>query len=79
VPIRKQEPISSLPGWLFGTKAHRVKISGGQNVGDVERLSNVALTLHFAHAQRIAADAIGALSESWCIDVHLGFHDRFPD
>ena len=33
----------------------------GQHIGITQGLANVALTLHFAHAQGKAADAVGAL------------------
>ena len=44
-----------------------------------QRLRNVTLALHLTHAQRVAADAIGALSESWCVDERLCSHDGLPD
>jgi hypothetical protein len=38
-----------------------MKIGHRQHVGDVERLPDISLTLHFTHQQGVAADAIGAL------------------
>ena len=37
-----------------------VYASDGENVGDVERLGDIALALHLAHLQRVAADTVGA-------------------
>ena len=48
---------------VFRAVAHRAEVGDGQYVGDVERLADVALALHFAHQQRVAANAIGALGQ----------------
>ena len=41
-----------------------MEVGDGQHVGDAERLADVALALHLAHAQRVAADAVGALGQA---------------
>jgi hypothetical protein len=40
-----------------------VEVRDGEHIGDVERLRNVALAMHLAHAQRVAADAVGAIGQ----------------
>ena len=39
-------------------------VGDGQDIGIAQRLTDVALALHFAHPQRIAADPVGALGRA---------------
>ena len=61
--VRQQEAVALFPVRIFRAVAHGVKIRDGQCVGDVERLADVALALHLAHQQRVAADAVGAFGQ----------------
>ena len=61
VADREQEAVAALPFRILGPIVHRVEIGHRQDVGDAERLGDVALALHLAHAERMAADVIGAV------------------
>jgi hypothetical protein len=61
VAVRKQEAVTAFPGRIVGPILHRVEVRDCEHVGDVERLRDVALALHLAHAHRVAADVIGAV------------------
>jgi len=61
--VREQEPVAPLPGRIVRSIAHRVKIGDRKNVGDVECLCDITLTLDLAHAKRVAADVVGSLRE----------------
>ena len=63
MPVRQQETVALFPVRIFRAVAHGVEVRDGQHVGDVERLADVALALHLAHQQRVAADAVGALGQ----------------
>jgi len=65
---------------VIRTIAHRVEIGGSENIGDVQRLCDVTLALHFAHAQSVAADLIGALRNPGCVGERLRdrFHNCLP-
>ena len=63
----QEEAVALLPFRILGPVAHRVEVGHRQHVGDAERLGDVALALYLAHAQRMAADAVGALREG-----HIG-------
>ncbi len=49
-----------------------MEVGDGQDLGDAERLGDVALPLHLAHPQRIAADAVGAVGQRGKLVRHLG-------
>ena len=63
----QQEAIAFLPFRILGPIVHRVEIGHRQDVGDAQRLGNVALALYLAHAERMAADVIGAVRKG-----HIG-------
>ena len=60
----QQEAVAPLPVRVLRPVAQRVEVGHGQHVGDAERLGDVALALHLAHAQRVAADAVGAFGQA---------------
>ncbi len=59
----KQKPVPSFPFRITGPVAERVEVARGQHIGDAERLSDVALPLHFAHQEGLAPDIPGAKVE----------------
>ena len=63
VTVREQKAIATFPRRIIGPELHRVEIGNSKHIGDVERLRDVALALHLAHAHGVAADVIGAISE----------------
>jgi hypothetical protein len=42
-----------------------MKIRYRENIGDTERLRDIALPLDFAHSQRISADAVRSFGERY--------------
>ncbi len=79
VAVRKQEAVATFPFRLVGLQLQRMAIGDGQHVGPAERLADVALALHLAHAQRVAADAVRALREFGERVVLVGVHRVFLD
>ena len=84
VADREQEAVAPLPCRILRAVAHRVEIGDRQHVGDAERLRDIALTLHFAHPERVAADTIGAFAQGGSLArvvrasmlrFSLGLHD----
>ena len=63
VAVREQEAVAAFPPGVFRFEVKRVAVGHGQHVGPAQGLADVALALDFAHAQRKAADAVGALRE----------------
>jgi hypothetical protein len=63
VAVREQEAVAALPLGLVGAELERMAVGDGEDVGPAERLADVALALHLAHAQGIAPDAVGARGE----------------
>ena len=63
VAVRQQEAVAAFPFGFVGAVVHRMAVGHGQHVGPAERLADVALALHLAHAQRVAADAVGGLHQ----------------
>ena len=59
----EQEPVAVGPVRVLGPVAELVGVDHGEHVGDAERLADVALALHLAHVQRVAADAVGGLAD----------------
>ena len=45
---------------VIGAEVQRVAIGHGQHIGITQGLANVALPLHFAHAQGVSANAVSA-------------------
>ena len=70
--VRQQEAVAPLPGRVFRPIAHGMEVGDGQHVGDIEGLGDIALALHFAHAQRIAADAVCAFRKRGFIGSQPG-------
>ncbi len=68
----QQEAVAVLPIGLLGPIIERVEVGHCQHVGDAERLRDVALSLNLAHAQRVAADAPGAIVQARRIGQRLG-------
>ena len=66
-----------LPVRVVGLPPHRVEVGDRQHVGDVERLRDIALPLHFAHQQSVAADAIGMVAQVGIV-TNLGVHGVLP-
>ena len=60
---RKQEPVSLLPIRLFRAELQRVKVGDRENIGDAERLRDIALSLHFTHTECVEPDAARALAQ----------------
>ena len=56
--IRKEEAVALLPFRVLRTIAKGVKVGHCQQVGDAERLRDIALPLNLAHAQRMAANVV---------------------
>ena len=61
--MREQEPVPPFPLGVVGAVAHRMAVGDGEDVGQAERLPDVALALHFAHPQSEAADVAGAVGQ----------------
>jgi len=59
----QQEAVAALPFRVVGAVGESVEIGHRQHVGDAQRLGDVALALHLAHAQGIAADAVGPVGQ----------------
>ena len=57
----EQKAIASLPFGIFGTVRHGMKIRNSQNIGNTERLGDIALSLHLTHFERVTPDAISPL------------------
>ena len=55
----QQEAVAAFPFRLIGANGHCVAPGHGQHIGPAQGLAHIALSLHFAHAQRKAAHAIG--------------------
>ena len=47
--VRKQEAVAPFPLRIIRPVAHGVKIGDGEDVGDVQRLRDIALALHLRH------------------------------
>ena len=67
----EQEPVAVGPVRVLGPVAELVGVDHGEHVGDAERLADVALALHLAHVQRVAADAVGGRPDA---SVDAGAH-----
>ena len=63
VAVRKEEAVAALPLRVVGAVAKRMAVGDGEDVGHAERLGDVALALHFTHAQRETADVAGTVGE----------------
>lgn len=63
VPDREQEAVALFPARILRPVAERVEVGDRQHVGHAQGLRDVALALYGSHAQRVAADAVGALGE----------------
>ena len=63
VADREQEAVAALPFRIVRAVAHRMEVGHREHVRDAERLGDVALALHLAHAQRIPADAVGPIRQ----------------
>ena len=61
--VRQQEAVALLPLRFVGLEVHRMAVGDSQHIGPAERLADVALALHLAHAQGVAPDAMGTCSE----------------
>lgn len=76
MPVRQKEAVASFPGRILRPVAHCVEIGHRENVGDVQRLGDIALALDFTHAQRIAANVVGAVRQLGRVRKRVGrrFH-----
>jgi len=63
VAVGQQEAVATFPVRIFGAQLHRMAVGCCQNIGIAQCLADIALPLHFAHPQREAADAVGALGD----------------
>ena len=75
MPVRQQEAVARLPLGIVGLEVQRVSVGDGEDLGHAERLADVTLSLHFAHPQRIPADAVGAVGKCGKLVRHLTFLD----
>jgi hypothetical protein len=64
VPDGEQETIASLPFWVLRSVFEGVEIRDRKDIGDAERLSDIALALHLPHAHGMAPDSISTLSKA---------------
>ena len=61
--MRQQKSVATFPRRIFGAQVHGMAVGHGQHIGPAQGLTDVALTLHFAHAQGVASDSVGALGQ----------------
>ena len=62
--VGQEEAVAALPFRFVGAGAHGMEIGDGQDIGDIERLGNVALALDFGHPHRVAANMVGAVRQA---------------
>ena len=59
----QEEAIAFFPGRVRGVVAQRVEVGHREHVGDAKRLGDVALALHLAHQQGVAAYGSGGVCQ----------------
>jgi hypothetical protein len=59
----EQEAVALRPLGVLRAEPEQVAEQDGEHVGDAEGLADVALALHLAHVEGVAADAVGGVAE----------------